>query len=566
MSARQRQPAPRGRNRQGGRQRGRGGGFPAPRRDASQLPDEPKQLDKFSPEDWDTLIKKTGVLRAWREKGDMARSQAVAIDPQAYGRFHQCQNTFSQHLLERSGAQEEGTEQSRSTDKGLELNAGADLAAARPGVGGSVSRQNADAHSSNQAATSTNESHQGSFVGATMWLHPENLILSNASKEFFNRHWDAKLANQTSIPSSGQQPAKAKDIECQRALLRDFEDRFGSTFHQTVRLGVSREKVAASQRHDTSRQLDHSRSRQNTGQLTVEAPGALVTAGAHYNPTKSFSATASGSHRDQGSIQRSYGGAASLAHSDEDAWLNSHSDPQNWAIIQNLSADSISVLQLVLKIARAQRSSGNPQIVKVFERSQCLLLRLLRDISATAASQHAFDVFVRWSDLGKGKRSVTFSIKAHECIDYITLRSHQTQDDMCFTEAKAIGNFYTRSIAPPVGDPLIIYLAPGWRCQPNQSDAFGIMCHSGLRFGSNTERDSNQAYKLGDFFLSVRPRHQQRTDQSIVSLHESSYQFFPPASSKLGDYTVGPFKVNNPELFDRLCMADVDDGVQSLTL
>lgn len=43
-----------------------------------------------------------------------------------------------------------------------------------------------------------------------------------------------------------------------QTVLRDFGETFGTIFYRTVQLSVFREKVSASQQHDTSTKLDHS--------------------------------------------------------------------------------------------------------------------------------------------------------------------------------------------------------------------------------------------------------------------------------------------------------------------
>jgi hypothetical protein len=223
---------------------------------------EPKDLDRFSEEEWNDFVRRTGVLRSYDSSGRFAPKRLFSVRAE---RLHDvCQRV--NRLVEGDGttieARSKNVSQSLATDKGGQMSGGGGVPGGQGSIVAALGKQKSQDTSSAQDGKTEDERHRSRFIAMELFLHTDWLELSQDCKDFF-----------ASTPTH-----KSLDT-----ALRDFQKDFGLHFYQAVELGVSREKISAMSQDNRSQTSNEDRSRQLQLEVTGQGPCANAGAGAHRN-------------------------------------------------------------------------------------------------------------------------------------------------------------------------------------------------------------------------------------------------------------------------------------------
>ena len=347
MSSPSSKPIRGGRNRRGNASRTRGTN--------SRPPTDP---DAFTGEDWDAFFKRTGALRAWRDDDSLARLLAFCPAPGTSGHMHQNIQTLLEEDLGHTEASTDVTNLSSAIDKGLHLSGGGGLPGAQGNVTGSTTRHVSDSTAARSAKRQQNESYTGHYIGMTLWLHKEHLVLTRDCKRFFADGWSGYAG------------------EGMGAVLEAFQSTFGTTFYREVDVGVSRQKLAASRQDDATRSQEEHNSRAISANLRGEGPNASLGVGGHHKNDGGYSASGTTASGKTGGSHYSHGGASSLAHTDDQTWRESLKDPESWVVIRDRRRDAVPTLHLVRDVAKIAVTQNDPEAATIVQRSSDLLQHL----------------------------------------------------------------------------------------------------------------------------------------------------------------------------------------------
>ena len=344
MSSPSSKPIRGGRNRRGNASRTRG---------ANSRPST--DPDIFTEEDWNAFFRRTGALRAWRDDDSLARLLAFCPAPGASGQMHQTIQTLLEEDLGHTEASTDVTSLSSAIDKGLHLSGGGGLPGAQGNVTGSTTRHASDSTAATLAKRQQNESYTGHYIGMTLWLHKEHLVLTRDCRRFFIDTW-CEYAQ--------------KGVG---AILGTFQASFGTKFYREVDVGVSRQKLAASRQDDATRSQQEQNSRAVSADVHGEGPNASLVVGVHHKTDGGYSASGTTASGNRGGSHYSHGGASTLAHTDDQTWRQSLEDSASWVVIRDRRRDAISTLHLIRDVAKIAVTQNDQEAAIVVQRSSDLL-------------------------------------------------------------------------------------------------------------------------------------------------------------------------------------------------
>ena len=249
-------------------------------------------------------------------------------------------------------AQSGSSSRSSAIDKGAHAGGGGGVLGAQGNLDLANSKQTGLSTATSQTGQREDERHKGQYTAMTLFLWPDYLELSSMCKAFF---LDPHLV----YPS----PA-----------LEKFLEEFGTSFHRTADLGVTRESIIASRQGNTSETASEDRARQLALEGSGDGPNVNLGLGVHHNVASSTGDASAASVGNIGKGRYSHGGAANLAHVDDAAWRASLLDPSTWVLLRDGQRDVQSVLQIVNNIAeRMVRTSYDYDAGRIASRSSSLL-------------------------------------------------------------------------------------------------------------------------------------------------------------------------------------------------
>jgi hypothetical protein len=312
---------------------------------------EPKDLDRFSEEEWNDFVRRTGVSRSYDSSGRFAPKRLFSVRAE---RLHDvCQRV--NRLVEGDGttieARSKNVSQSLATDKGGQMSGGGGVPGGQGSIVAALGKQKSQDTSSAQDGKTEDERHRSRFIAMELFLHTDWLELSQDCKDFF-----------ASTPTH-----KSLDT-----ALRDFQKDFGLHFYQAVELGVSREKISAMSQDNRSQTSNEDRSRQLQLEVTGQGPCANAGAGAHRNTDRHVGDSSNAFVGNKGVDQYSHGGAANLAYVDDTAWRTSLLDPTFWVVLPDGVRHPTPCLHLVRDIAERE-ASRNTVARNIQQRSSGLI-------------------------------------------------------------------------------------------------------------------------------------------------------------------------------------------------
>ena len=262
--------------------------------------------------------------------------------------------------LRHTAASTDVANRSSVVDKGLNSSGGGGLPGAQGSIAGSMARQSNDSTAATSAQRQQSESYTGHYIGMTLWLHKEHLLLTRDCKHFFANTWDDYGDDNLA------------------AILKDFQSTFGTTFYREVDVGVSRHTLAASRQDDATRSREEHNSRTLSADVRGEGPNANLGVGGHHKTDGGYSASGTTTSGNRGGSHYSHGGAANLAHTDDQTWRQSLKDPASWVIIADRRRDAISTLHLIRDVAKIVETKNDQEAAIVVQRSSDLLQHIRR--------------------------------------------------------------------------------------------------------------------------------------------------------------------------------------------